>query len=123
MQFQHSWQYEYDPLKIAFRPRHHLISNDLRKVYPLDVGFDFFIYVTFDVLFILLFDADLASAFQSDKRVMSARETYRNEIRKGTKELDKFGGYIFTALVKRINVNPDWMCFCRINHVLLEKAL
>ena len=123
MHFENPWQNEYYPLKIAFRPRHHLIPNDLRNFYPLKVGIDLVIYVTVDVLFVLLLDADLVSTFQSNERIVSARETYRNGIRKGTKELDKFSGYIFTALVKRINVNPDWMCSCRIDHVPLEEAL
>ena len=87
------------------------------------MGIDFVFYVTLDVFFIFLFDADLVSAFQSDKRIMSARETYRNGIRKETKELDEFSRYVFTTFVKRIDVNSNSARSCRINHVRLEKAL
>ena len=123
MHFEDSWQDEYDPLEVAFGPRHHLTPNDLRKIYLLDVGIDLVVYVSFDVLCVLLFHPDLVAAFQSNEGIVSAREANRNGSREAPEELNKLNRYVFTALVKRINVNSDFVRSCGIDHVLFEKSL
>ena len=98
------------------------MSDHLGNICPFNVGLDLFLYIEFDVLLILVLHADLVATLQSNERIVSAREAYRDRSSKATEELNKLSRYVFATLVKRIDVHIYLVLFCRIDHSGLEKC-